>query len=331
MREPTATTARAAEAAADALAGLQPRTSASRSRVAGTVGAAGRAFDGYAAASGGTGLVVLDRRRVRAARITAKALRLVADGLRQPAPGRIRAGRQGLDAATRLAMAWQGQVGRLTVRWKLVPPAWTAQLTGSLQRLLHATQVIPFAAMEPGATGSQVVLLQRRLAALGYLSAGYATGEYDYGTLQAVIAFQGWEGLTQDGIAGPLTLARLRNARAPAPWSTAGQHIEIHIAQQVLLLVTGGRVVRAIHVSTAAPGHVTPHGTFAIYRKERMSWSVPFQVWMPYANYFTGGYAIHEYPDVPPYPASHGCVRVPVGDSIVVWNFATLGTPVTIA
>jgi hypothetical protein len=46
--------------------------------------------------------------------------------------------------------------------------------------------------------------------------------------------------------------------------------------------------------------------------------------------YFSGGYALHEYPDVPAYPASHGCVRVPAGDSLVVWEFATLGTPITI-
>jgi len=36
------------------------------------------------------------------------------------------------------------------------------------------------------------------------------------------------------------------------PWSAAGRHVEVHLAQQVLLLVDGGRVVRAIHVSTAA-------------------------------------------------------------------------------
>ena len=28
--------------------------------------------------------------------------------------------------------------------------------------------------------------------------------------------------------------------------------------------------------------------------------------------YFTGGYAVHGNPTVPPYPASHGCVRVPM-------------------
>ena len=28
--------------------------------------------------------------------------------------------------------------------------------------------------------------------------------------------------------------------------------------------------------------------------------------------YFVAGYAIHGNPSVPPYPASHGCVRVPM-------------------
>ena len=30
------------------------------------------------------------------------------------------------------------------------------------------------------------------------------------------------------------------------------------------------------------------------------------------SNYFIRGYAIHGYPDVPVYPASHGCLRVPI-------------------
>ena len=207
------------------------------------------------------------------------------------------------------------------------PTALPARLA---QALLHSAQTAAVAVLPPGVRGPQVVALQRRLAALRYLPAGYSTGSVDYRTEQAVIAFQGWESLARDGVVGPQTLARLRVASAPRAWSTTTRHIELHLARQVLLLVGDGQVQRAIHVSTAAPGHVTPTGTYTIYRKEQMSWSVPFQVWMPYASYFTGGYALHEYPDVPPYPASHGCVRVPAGDSVVVWDFATLGTPIII-
>jgi lipoprotein-anchoring transpeptidase ErfK/SrfK len=52
---------------------------------------------------------------------------------------------------------------------------------------------------------------------------------------------------------------------------------------------------------------------------------------MPYAMYFVGGFAMHEYPDVPGYPASHGCVRMPAPEAPVVWDFAGYGTPVIVA
>ena len=105
----------------------------------------------------------------------------------------------------------------------------------------------------------------------------------------------------------------------------------MHKDRQVALLIgKGGKTVRAIHVSTAAPGHVTPSGHFRIYRKELMSWSKPFQVWLPYASYFYGGDAFHQYPSVPGYPASHGCIRIFDRDAIVMYHFATLGTRVVI-
>ena len=220
---------------------------------------------------------------------------------------------------------------RIAARRGTELPRWPAAQTRRAQALAHTADVVfTPVRLATGATGAAVKAFQERLAALGYLPPGYASAAYNYRTMQATMAFQGWEGLERDGVAGPLTMRALRTAARPVPWATDGRHMEVHKAQQVLLLVDGGTVVRAIHVSTAAPGHVTPDGSFAVYRKERMSWSVPFQVWMPYASYFTGGYALHEYPDVPPYPASHGCIRVPAGDSIVVWEFATIGTPVTI-
>jgi lipoprotein-anchoring transpeptidase ErfK/SrfK len=95
----------------------------------------------------------------------------------------------------------------------------------------------------------------------------------------------------------------------------------------VLLAVEDGKVFRAVHTSTGAGGG-TPSGTFRVYRKETMSWSVPFGVWMPYASYFIGGIAMHEYPSVPSYPASHGCVRLPAGDAERMYRFARFGTPV---
>jgi hypothetical protein len=271
------------------------------------------------------------RRLSRSASLASRGLELVARGVAYRLRGAMSDGRADIGRAARAALAWQGLVLQLAARRHVPVPSWVGVPARTLQKVLHAADARLATPLQPGSTGAETAALQQRLADLGYLPAGYRSGAYDYRTMQAVIAFQGWEGLSRDGVAGRRTLQRLHDARRPRAWSTSTRHMELHIAQQVLLLVTDGRVVRAIHVSTAAPGHVTPTGTFAIYRKERMSWSVPFQVWMPYASYFTGGYALHEYPDVPPYPASHGCVRVPAGDSIVVWEFAGIGTPIVIA
>jgi hypothetical protein len=170
--------------------------------------------------------------------------------------------------------------------------------------------------------------VQLRMHQLGYLSRAQVTGTLDYSTSQALLAFQGWEDLARTGtVTGETQLALVRAYR-PKPRSRAGgRHVEIHRDRGVLLLVEAGQVERAVHTSTGAGG-ATPSGTFRVYRKETMSWSYPFQVWMPWASYFVGGIAMHEYSHVPEYPASHGCVRLPAGDAQRVFRFADYGTAV---
>jgi lipoprotein-anchoring transpeptidase ErfK/SrfK len=129
-------------------------------------------------------------------------------------------------------------------------------------------------------------------------------------TWHAVVAFQSRQGLLRDGVVGPRTRAALARARPPQPWQRARRALEVDLRRQVLPLVADGRTVRAIHVSTAAPGYHTPTGSFHVYFQE--------------------GHAIHGYPSVPRYPASHGCVRVPLGDAPDVYAFAPLERPVTV-
>jgi peptidoglycan hydrolase-like protein with peptidoglycan-binding domain len=170
--------------------------------------------------------------------------------------------------------------------------------------------------------------VQLRLWALGYLDRASVTGTTDYVTEQALLAFQGWNGLSRTGTVTGETQVALVRASAPKPAThRAGARIEIHRDRGVLLLVEGNEVKRAVHTSTGAYGR-TPAGTYRVYRKETLSWSVPFSVWMPYASYFVGGIAMHEYPSVPEYPASHGCVRLPAGEAHRVYGFAEVGTPV---
>ena len=129
----------------------------------------------------------------------------------------------------------------------------------------------------------------------------------------------------------PSVTSRLLRATRPVPALRAsGKRIEVHLGRQLALLIENDHVQRAVHISTGAWGTSTPVGSFAVYRKERYSWSVPFEVWMPWASYFTGGIAFHEYSSVPSYPASHGCVRVNRYDAPYLYEFATHGTPVRV-
>jgi hypothetical protein len=172
--------------------------------------------------------------------------------------------------------------------------------------------------------------VQIRLAELGYLDPRDVTGSTDYLTEQALLAFQGWEGLDRTGTVTGQTQIALFGAGKPRPAARRpGRRVEIYRDLGVLLLVEDGEVVRAVHTSTGAGG-VTPVGDFHVYAKVLYSWSVPFQVWMPYAAYFRGGIATHQSPDVPSYPASHGCVRLPEGEAERVYRFVDVGTPVVV-
>ncbi len=213
-------------------------------------------------------------------------------------------------------------------------PAVTLRRFLPLVAAVAVTLALPLAAeaktkpLAPGSKGDAVAVMQTYLADQGYLPWTSVQGGYDYRTTQAVMAFQGWNGLTRTGKADLKTLKRLARAKRPKAWKKyKGRRIEVHVNAQVALLINGkGKVERAIHVSTGAGGR-TPQGDFHVYRKETMSWSVPFSVWLPLASYFTGGIAFHSYPDVPGYAASHGCVRTPAPEAPVMYAFAKVGTP----
>jgi hypothetical protein len=168
------------------------------------------------------------------------------------------------------------------------------------------------------------------LADLGFLGPSRITGRVDGDTSVAILAFEKWVGLPRDGIFDDAVRSALRRATRPQPiLRRPGKRVEIDLGRQVALLIADDRVERVFHISSGAGG-ATPAGSFRVYRKERMSWSVPFSTWMPWASYFVGGIAFHAYGSVPAYPASHGCIRMMAGDAPVMYAFATHGTPVDV-
>jgi peptidoglycan hydrolase-like protein with peptidoglycan-binding domain len=214
----------------------------------------------------------------------------------------------------------------LGLHWRPSADGWwdLTELAPTLAPAITA-RLTPDDLEEPG----QVRLAQNILADAGWLDRQEVSGELDYATSQALTAFEAWRGLTRDGTLTTESFAQVLRATRPQPTVTdPGRHVEVYRGLGVMLLVENGTVVRAVHTSTGAPGRDTPSGTFSVYRKEQLSWSVPFKVWMPWASYFHGGIAMHAYPDVPAYPASHGCVRLPAPEAQRVYDFALQGTPV---
>jgi len=173
--------------------------------------------------------------------------------------------------------------------------------------------------------------VQRRLVALRYLPSSAVTGKSDYRTSQAVMAFQAWNGLPRDGVAGVQTRTKLLSASVPHPRAGSyGHHVEVYRSLGVVLCVDGGTVVRVVHCSTGRPGLETTAGVWHVYLKSLRFYSREYDSWMPWTSFFHGGEGLHGYEEVPSYPASHGCVRLSMPEAPWVYDFATMGTTVIV-
>jgi PKD repeat protein len=186
-----------------------------------------------------------------------------------------------------------------------------------------------FPELRYGMTEAAVGVLRRRLHALGYHSSD--TGNQFGSDLEdAVLAFQKVQGLERTGGVGPALWSALDTPKLPhLRYPGQGDHLEIDKTLQVLLVAHEGKVAWISPVSTGGPGKYTPEGTFAVQRKVPGFDPSPLgTLWDP--MYFTGGYAVHGNPSVPAYPASHGCVRVPMWVGSVLYASVQVGEPVDV-
>jgi peptidoglycan hydrolase-like protein with peptidoglycan-binding domain len=199
------------------------------------------------------------------------------------------------------------------------------------------------AVLAPGMSGSAVLQLQQRLAALKYYP-GPTDGEFGTDTEEAVWAFQEAQGLSASGTVGPQTQAALADPHSPAVLVPDGgsTRVEINLADEVLVLYRAGQVALVSHVSSGggyyfcSPGGgcgyaVTPTGDF------RTTAFMPGWVTVPLGEmynpvFFIGtAYAIHGDTYVPLQPVSHGCVRIPMDIAQFFYTLIpTPGTPVYI-
>jgi lipoprotein-anchoring transpeptidase ErfK/SrfK len=160
---------------------------------------------------------------------------------------------------------------------------------------------------------------------------------------------------------------RTLSAVIPTPtpggwWQDEGAHgeprIVVNISEQKAYFYKGKRLVGESTVSTGKPGFGTPPGHYSVVSKDKNHFSSEFGDYvdsegnivkqnidvrkdskprgahfdpakMPYCMHFNGGYAMHQ-GYVPPFAASHGCIRLPVGMADKFYNNAPVGTPVVV-
>ncbi|HEX2040426.1 MAG TPA: L,D-transpeptidase family protein, partial [Acidimicrobiales bacterium] len=193
--------------------------------------------------------------------------------------------------------------------------------------------------LAPGSLGASVEAVQRRLLELGYFV--HITGRFDLLTRQAAYALEKAAGLPRAGVIGAAERAALEQGVRPPVRSRSGYVVEIDKTRQLIVVVRDGQPIWTFHTSTGnnkpySSGGlravaVTPEGRFRIHSAiNGMRVSELGELWRP--RYFTGGYAIHGSPSIPPHPASHGCARLSNAAIDFVWsaNLMPIGTPVLV-
>lgn len=184
-----------------------------------------------------------------------------------------------------------------------------------------------------GDSGEGVWALQDKLGRNGYWC-GAADGGFGHLTEQAVFAVQKAHGLRRDGIAGPMTLNALDTGYRPAPVA-GGDHMEVHLGSQLLLVVRGGATSMVINTSTGngepytfrGNEHVavTPTGDYSVWYTDGSGWRDGELGELYRPMFYSGDYAIHGSGSIPPWPASHGCARVSTVFMDMVWSQGLLG------
>jgi lipoprotein-anchoring transpeptidase ErfK/SrfK len=186
---------------------------------------------------------------------------------------------------------------------------------------------VSFPKLNPAECSPVVGAFKSHLAKMGYVS---GSGECFSPRLgREVLAYRKVNGMDRTKKAGPGILKAVFEGKGGyhVKYPDAGEHAEVPLDKQVLVLVKDGKPFAIYPVSTGKPSTPTITGHYYFYRQEPGTNSEG----MVYSFYWHNGYAVHGYPEVPNYAASHGCVRTFIadqpriyeqlhfGESIFVW------------
>src|SRR5262249_13149285 len=180
---------------------------------------------------------------------------------------------------------------------------------------------------------------QQHLSAIGYW-AGPAGDKAAERTRYAILAFQRVEGRNQTGKLDAADVQAALAAARPVPRETGYSHIEVDLSRQVLFVVDQKIVGTLVLTISSGSGKlytfegktsraVTPEGRFTVYRKV-IGWRKAPLGMIYYPSYFKEGWAIHGSTSVPNYPASHGCIRIPIPTAKELSDITPVGTVVLV-
>jgi hypothetical protein len=130
------------------------------------------------------------------------------------------------------------------------------------------------------------------------------------------------------------TVAKLKPGQyvwAPEVAPSGPMLLIVNLATQRAVLFRNGVPIGATTISTGRPGYGTPTGVFTILQKHVEHYSSKYDdAPMPYMQRLTWyGVALHA-GQLPGYPASHGCIRLPRGFAQLLFGVTRLGMTVAI-
>jgi lipoprotein-anchoring transpeptidase ErfK/SrfK len=132
----------------------------------------------------------------------------------------------------------------------------------------------------------------------------------------------------------------IRRGQPPTAIETPGKQaakphgalvIAISIDQQNMKIYDASGLFAETPISTGMRGHPTPMGVFSVVQKQRLHHSNIYSgAPMPFMQRITwSGIAIHA-GVLPGYPASHGCIRMPMAFAVRMYGWTRLGARVVI-
>jgi hypothetical protein len=169
---------------------------------------------------------------------------------------------------------------------------------------------VTFPKLDRGECSPVVAAFKSHLAKMGYVSGGGKC--FTARLAREVLAYRKVNGMDRTKKAGPGLLEAAFEGKGGyhVKYPEAGEHAEVPLALQVLVLIKDGKPFAIYPVSTGKPSTPTITGHYEFYRQEPGVNSEG----MVDSFYWHNGYAVHGYAEVPNYAASHGCVRTFIAD-----------------